>query len=139
MDANTLSLILSAAGLGLGFVSAYGQIQVLSAKILRLGGNSVRAWARKSHEEIQRFAHYPSALVAHVAQVFLSLAMLLLTTIILVSIIHSSEGRSLEWVSRASIFCFAITFGLRLGSLSSVLSQVKGEIKAKAASDSSGA
>jgi len=128
MDSNTWSLLLSAAGLILGFVFAYAQIRSFFARLFSSSADAAKRWSRKRQARIEAFTTHPSALVAHVTGVGLSVVFILLGTIVLLSILSQYFPATPTALRRAVSFASGLLVGAQLGALSLLSNSIKSRI-----------
>jgi hypothetical protein len=128
MDSNTWSLILSLAGLVLGFVSAYGQIRNFTAKLFSFSADAAKRWAKRRNERIEIFASHPSALVAHVSSVGLSVVFALLITGVGLSLLKQYFPDTPPAIRQAVSFASGLFVGGQIGALSLLINSIKARI-----------
>jgi|SRR6185312_2074784 hypothetical protein len=123
MTSNSWSLALSALGLLLGFISAYGQIKGFFIKFLRFGNESVLQWSRKRNDKIQALATYPSALIAYLARSFMFIVATSLITFGLYGFLHT-HGNAPAWLSKGLILIASVAIGTEFGTLHPTIIEV---------------
>jgi|GEM_PF-3239928 len=124
MNADTLNLILSLAGLLLGVISAYGQIKRIFQAAAKRGLEGARRWIEQREAENTVYANYPSAFLAYsVKRLLTALALLLVLPFSSALIKANSLGLPPLLVSSLS-FVLPTLCGLQLGALLSRSSDV---------------
>ena len=124
MNADTLNLILSLAGLLLGVISAYGQIKRIFRAAAKRGLEGARRWIEQREAENIVYANYPSAFLAYaVKRLLTALALLLVLPFFSALIKANSLGLPPLLVSSLS-FVLPTLCGLQLGALLSRSSDV---------------
>jgi len=135
MDTNTWSLVLSLAGLVLGFVSAYGQIRSFTAKLFSFSADAAKRWAKRRSERIEVFASHPSALVAQVTSTGLSVVFVLLATVVLLSALKRYFPET-PVVGKVVSFASGLLVGGKIGALSLLINSIKVRIFSSSRNDS---
>jgi hypothetical protein len=116
MSSNSWSLALSALGLVLGFISAYGQIKGFFIRFHRFSKESALQWSRKRSDKIQALATYPSALIAYLARSFMFLLATAVGAFVISGLLHVS-GIAPPWLSKAVTLIASLAIGSELGTL----------------------
>jgi hypothetical protein len=116
MSSNSWSLLLSALGLVLGFISAYGQIKGFFVRFSRFGKESASQWWQRRGEKIQALATYPSALIAYLARSFMFILATMLGAFVIVGLLHV-YGIGPLWLQKGVLLIASIAIGTEFGSL----------------------
>lgn len=116
MDSNIWSLLLSLLGLGLGFISAYGQIKGFFQKLLRRSSASMAAWTKEQKERIDAMATHPSVLVAYLARSAMYIFTILFALIMITHLLRNF-GAVPTWLVKAISLTGGALIGLELGTL----------------------
>lgn len=116
MTSDSWSLILSIAGLLLGFISAYGQIKGFFVRLFKTSGDAIVVWRKKRAEKVELRSTFPSALVAYIARSTLFVAGTALVSFTASKLIESNLP-TLEWLRGLVLNVSAVLAGFKLGVL----------------------
>jgi hypothetical protein len=131
MDSGTLSLLVSIASLGLGFIAAYGSLRTFALKLFAFSREAARAAAKSRDESLRVFASHPSALVAHIANRCVRLSLTVLALVAAQFLLRRFAPDGPEFVRQSINLAGGLFFGTTLGSLSVVTSEVKRRVFAE--------
>ncbi|WP_156170241.1 hypothetical protein [Luteimonas sp. FCS-9] len=124
MDSGTISILLSLAGLVLGFVAAYGQIKRFFVKALGRGGEAIRAINAREAERATMFLTYPSAFTAFVVRRVSFATFLIFLALNLPTLLNLSSLDMPGWFITTARLIPSSLAGLLLGGLTSASSDV---------------
>ena len=137
MDSNSWPLLLSLLGLGLGFISAYGQIKGFFQRLLRRSSVSIAAWTKEQKERIDAMATHPSVLVAYLARSVMYIFTIVFALFMIPHFLRNF-GAVPTWLVKAISLTGGSLIGLELGTLHPTVIEVskRALVLAKAAKSS---
>src|SRR5690554_2674228 len=97
MSPENISLLLSVAGLILGFISAYGRIKGFFVGLFKRSGEALSKWRKLREDRIEVLATNPNALIAYIARSVLYIVATILVTYTVAGFI-SSNYPTLSWL-----------------------------------------
>lgn len=118
MDAETLSIILSVAGLLLGVLSAEAQLRSMAKWALKTSGDRARGWVKRMNDDAELYATSSSALVAFIAKQVLSIVFILFLATALLAVLRSDAFATPLWIRQAIMLLSAVWVGNKLADVS---------------------
>ena len=125
MSAEWISLLISIAGLVLGFVAAYGQIKAFGMRIFRSSGEAAKRSFKKQDDLASFYLDNPSVFVAYIAKSFVLLFITFFGGLILRPALALGVVSVPQWIANTLDFVAPAIAGLIVGSITSNCSAVK--------------